>query len=108
MNCAQDPQTFSKLFFLRSRLLSELMCEAHQISMVQQADPGFLPHSKSIPKLCQFKLNRRYKSYHPFTSGVSSFTLPTSFTCGDRRRSLRSRRQPAIVAIATIAGELWG
>ncbi|EYB90657.1 hypothetical protein Y032_0217g2410 [Ancylostoma ceylanicum] len=85
----------------KSRLLSELMCEAHQISMVQQADPGFLPHSK-------FKLNRRYKSYHPFTSGVSSFTLPTSFTCGDRRRSLRSRRQPAIVAIATIAGELWG
>ncbi|KAL6728347.1 hypothetical protein Aduo_010127 [Ancylostoma duodenale] len=30
----------------KSRLLSELMCEAHQISMVQQADPGFLPHSK--------------------------------------------------------------
>ncbi|EPB70901.1 hypothetical protein ANCCEY_10005 [Ancylostoma ceylanicum] len=40
-------ETPSKIDFM-SRLLSELMCEAHQISMVQQADPGFLPHSKML------------------------------------------------------------
>uniref|UniRef100_A0A7I5E8F1 KH domain-containing protein n=1 Tax=Haemonchus contortus TaxID=6289 RepID=A0A7I5E8F1_HAECO len=55
----------------KSRLLSELMSEAHQISMVQQADPGFLPHSKM---LLMEEILRVYRLVNPACTAPQSIS----------------------------------
>ncbi|PIO63200.1 hypothetical protein TELCIR_15213 [Teladorsagia circumcincta] len=57
--------------YFRSRLLSELMSEAHQISMVQQADPGFLPHSKM---LLMEEILRVYRLVNPACTAPQSIS----------------------------------
>ncbi|WKX98792.1 hypothetical protein Q1695_014016 [Nippostrongylus brasiliensis] len=55
----------------RRKLLSELMSEAHQISMVQQADPGFLPHSKM---LLMEEILRVYRLVNPTCTAPQSIS----------------------------------